>query len=272
MEIKFTIKELSNIVGVSARTIRYYDDIELFKCSGTLSNGYRYYNIDKIEEIGIINYLRHMGIPIKDIKKQLENRDIDEYSLILDKQLNKVASEISKLEKIQDTIEKRISSVNFIRNLPPIGQITITSLPAKRIIKLKRKLTSQIDWELALKDLEVKTGNFPSIFIGDLGFFVDLKNARTRGGEEFSAMFLLVDNPIYASFENTQLLEKSKYLSLYIKGDHNDASNYYNDILDYADNNKLTLGEFALERTLIDHYISNDENLHITEILIPIIS
>lgn len=271
MDIKFTVKELSEITGISSRNIRYYDDIDLFNCSGTLENGYRYYNIDKIEEIGIINYLRHMGVPIKEIKNQMKNRNIDEYSSMLDTQLGKVNDEIIKLQRIQHTIEKRISSLAFIRSLPALGEINISSLPTRRIIKLDRELKSQIDWELALKDLDNKNHILPSIFIGDIGFFVDLDKAKTRGGEEFSGLFLLVDNPIYDFSSDTCDLESGKHLSLYIQGNHHDARKYYDKLLDYAKKHKLTLASFALERTLIDHYISSDEELHITEILIPIL-
>lgn len=271
MDIKFTVKELSKIVGVSSRNIRYYDDIGLFKCSGILDNGYRYYHIDKIEEIGIINYLRHMGVPIKDIKTQLKNRDINEYENLLDRQLDKVSREISKLERVKYTIKKRQASLDFLRSLPELGQIHVKKFEEKRIIKLKRQLKSQLDWELALNEIESKAANFPSIFIGDLGFFVDMTKVKTRKSEEFSAMFLLADSHLYHDIKDISYIDEGNFLSLYIQGDHHEASAYYDSMIKYAKKNKLTLADYALERTLIDHYISSDEDLHITEILIAII-
>lgn len=271
MDIKFTVKELSKIVGVSSRNIRYYDDIGLFKCSGTLENGYRYYTIDKIEEIYVINYLRHMGISIKEIKQHLQNRNIDEYSTILNKQLKKVTDEILQLQRIQHRIQRRIASLDYIRNLPPFGEITVQSLPARRILPLKKQIKKQIDWELALKQIDSGNDLLPSIFIGDIGFFVDMKKAKTRGAEEFSGMFLLADDPIYNSSSATSELAAGKWLTIYIRGDHHEARKYYDLLLDYAEKNTLTLGSFTVERTLLDHYISSDPNLHITEVLIPII-
>ena len=271
MDIKFTVKELSKIVGVSSRNIRYYDDIGLFKCSGTLENGYRYYTIDKIEEIYLINYLRYMGIPIKEIKQHLENRNIDEYGTILNKQLKKVSDEILQLQRIQHRIQKRIFSLDYIRTLPPLGEITIQTLPAHRIIQLKKQIKRQIDWELALKQIDSENDLSPSIFIGDIGFFVDMKKVKTRGPEEFSGMFLLADDPIYSSSAETTELNAGNWLTVYIRGDHKDARKYYDSLLDYAEENELILAAFAVERTLIDHYISSDPNLHITEILIPIL-
>jgi len=271
MDIKFTVKELSKIVGISSRNIRYYDDIGLFKCSGTLDNGYRYYTIDKIEEIYVINYLRHMGISIKEIKQHLQNRNIDEYSTILNKQLQKVTDEILQLQRIQHRIQKRITSLDYIHNLPSLGVITVQSLPSRRILLLKKQIKKQIDWELAMKQIDTSSDLLPNIFIGDIGFFVDMEKVNKRGAEEFSGMFLLADDPIYNSSSVTSELTAGRWLIIYIRGDHHEARKYYDLLLNYAEENTLSLGSFAVERTLLDHYISSDPNLHITEISIPII-
>lgn len=272
MDIKFTVSELSKIVGLSARNLRYYDEIGLFKCSGTLENGYRYYTIDKIEEIYIINYLRHMGISIKNIRHHLENRNIDEYGTILNKQLDHVTDEIAKLQHIKHRIERRISSIDYIRNLPPLGEINIQSLPSLKIIRLDKNIESQLDWEVELKHVESKNDLIPSVFIGDIGFFVDMKKARTRGPEEFSGIFLLADDSDFIKPSEVSTLDEEKWLTVYVRGDHKDARKHYDRLLDYAEEKGLNLKDYAVERTLIDHYISSDPNLHITEILIPIVS
>ena len=41
--VEYSIKELSELVGVSARTLRYYDEIGLLKPSRVNDAGYRYY-------------------------------------------------------------------------------------------------------------------------------------------------------------------------------------------------------------------------------------
>lgn len=98
-----------------------------------------------------------------------------------------------------------------------------------------------------------------------------MKKVKTRGPEEFSGMFLLADDPIYSSSAETTELNAGNWLTVYIRGDHHEARKYYDHLLDYAKENELILATFAVERTLIDHYISSDPNLHITEILIPIL-
>lgn len=270
MSIKFSVKELSKIVGISTRNIRYYDDIGLFKCSGTLENGYRYYTIDKIEEIHVINYLRHMGISIKEIKQHLNNRNITEYSSIIGNQLEKVTDEIVKLQRIQHRLKKRLESIDYIRTLKAIGEISVKTLPERRIVKFEKTFESQLDWELTIKQMEAEDDILPNAFIGDIGFFVDMNKVYTRGAEEFIAMFLLAEDTVYDGSKQLAFLEAGKWLCVQVRGDHFVARSQYERLLHYAKEHQLTLKDYAIERTLIDHYISSDPNLYITEILIPI--
>ena len=47
--MKCGIKEVSELTGVSARTLRYYDQIGLLKPSKTSEAGYRYYGERELE-------------------------------------------------------------------------------------------------------------------------------------------------------------------------------------------------------------------------------
>ena len=112
MSLQLTVKDFSKLAGVSPRNLRYYDDIGLLKASGISKNGYRYYTIDKVEEIHFINYFRHMGVSIKEIKKHMENRNIEEYETILQDQLKKVHVEMAELKLLEERIQKRITSIH----------------------------------------------------------------------------------------------------------------------------------------------------------------
>jgi len=272
MSIKLTVNDMSKVAGITGRNLRYYDDIGLFKASGILDNGYRYYTIDKVEEIHLINYLRHMGVSIKEIKKHMENRNIDEYEQIMEEQLEKVNHEIDQLQVLKQRISRRITSLEYIRNLPPAGKIVIQYLQRRRILEKKMNITQQSDWELTLAQLQTKHDLPPSMFIGDLGFFVDMKCVQTRGAEDFSGMFFLADDPYYSKMKTLSFLPAGRWLTLYVKGDHHEARKHYDQMLAYAEKENLRLGDTALERTVIDHYISSDPNFYITEIQIPILS
>jgi DNA-binding transcriptional MerR regulator len=268
---KLTVNDFSKIAGVSPRNLRYYDSIGLFKASGLSENGYRFYTIDKVEEIHLINYFRHMGVSIKEIKKHLENRHIDQYETILEEQLKRVHKEMSELKLLEKRIQKRISSIEYIRTLPPTGEINIQKLGKRRILKLEKEIREQQDWEFSLIKLQKDHSLPPSIFIGDIGFIINMDTVKTRGPEEFSALFLMADDPFYDNTKNLEWLDAGIWLTTYTRGDHHEARKHYDSLLEYTRKNNINLGNFAIERTIIDHYISSDPNFYITEIQIPII-
>lgn len=81
---------------------------------------------------------------------------------------------------------------------------------------------------------------------------------------------MIADDPFIDDHVLAKELPKGRWLTIYIMGDHSDAMGWYTTLIEYGKDKKLTFGGYALELTLIDHYISNDLNLNITQIQIPI--
>ena len=64
-DMKYKIGEFSKITGIPVKTLRYYDEIDLFKPSEIdLYSGYRYYKKEQIETLKIILELN--------LKKQID--------------------------------------------------------------------------------------------------------------------------------------------------------------------------------------------------------
>lgn len=267
MSLVFTVKELSKITNVSARNIRYYDTIGLFEPSGIHENGYRFYELEKIEELRLISYLRHTGIAIKEIKNHLENRDIDAYNHILSNHIQKLDDEIKHLTAVKTRLQNRVGMLDYIRKLPPIDEIIVEKLPKRPVIKLYRKIMTPLDWEAAMNDFI--HGMPPSLMIGETGFFVDMKHDRRP--TEFEGLYIMADDPFIKDSDQVSFLEEGFYLTVYIKGNHDDAAKKYSILKQYAVDHNLVLDNYALERTLIDHFISSNQELYITEISIPIV-
>lgn len=51
-----TVKEISELTGISARTLRYYDEIGLFVPTSKSEAGYRLYDDRALETLQQINY------------------------------------------------------------------------------------------------------------------------------------------------------------------------------------------------------------------------
>ena len=69
-----TIGEFSNICRVSAKTLRYYAEIGLILPDEiNPENGYRYYSINQLEKMLLINRLKAYCFSLEEIKSILDS-------------------------------------------------------------------------------------------------------------------------------------------------------------------------------------------------------
>lgn len=106
-----TIKEMSELTGVSARALRYYDEIGLFHPNGRSEAGYRLYDEKELEVLRQILYFRELDIPLRTIKEIIENPALDRKS-ILQTQKKMVISEKERLERLIDSIDVALKGAN----------------------------------------------------------------------------------------------------------------------------------------------------------------
>ena len=72
-----TVKQVSELTGISVRTLHYYDEIGLFKPSKVTESGYRMYDNDALETLQQILFFRELDFPLKDIKAIMLNPKYD---------------------------------------------------------------------------------------------------------------------------------------------------------------------------------------------------
>ena len=104
----FLIKKVSEISGVSVRTLHHYDEIGLLSPKKH-ENGYRYYSEDDMSFLQMILFYKYLGFPLKQIKELLKQED-SEILHHLKKQLALMQKEKQKLLTLIDTLEKTIKS------------------------------------------------------------------------------------------------------------------------------------------------------------------
>ena len=106
-----TIKEMSELTGVSARALRYYDEIGLLNPNGRSEAGYRLYDEKELEVLRQILYFHELDIPLRTIKEIIENPALDRKS-ILQTQRKLLISEKERLERLIDSIDAALKGAN----------------------------------------------------------------------------------------------------------------------------------------------------------------
>ena len=70
------ITELTGMLGITSRSLRYYEQAGLIRSVRPDSGKYRYYDAANIERLRQILVLRKMQIPVKDILRIYESEDM----------------------------------------------------------------------------------------------------------------------------------------------------------------------------------------------------
>lgn len=106
-----TVKDVSEITGISIRTLRYYDEIGLLKPTELTEAGYRLYDNKALEKLQEIMFFRELEIPLIDIKKIMDNPNYDkERALLAQKSL--LEQKRNRLNGIIELITDVMKGVN----------------------------------------------------------------------------------------------------------------------------------------------------------------
>ena len=78
-----TVKQFSELTGVSIRTHRYYDKIGLLSPSDHTEGGYRLYDDTALERLQQILLFRELEFPLKDIISIMGRKDLTAERLLI---------------------------------------------------------------------------------------------------------------------------------------------------------------------------------------------
>jgi MerR family transcriptional regulator, thiopeptide resistance regulator len=103
----FTIKQLSDLAGVTPRTLHHYDQIGLLKPSRIGDNGYRYYGEESLLKLQQILFYRELEMPLEDIRKIMRRRDFDVLAA-LESHKAELEKRIDRLIRLMETVDSTL--------------------------------------------------------------------------------------------------------------------------------------------------------------------
>jgi DNA-binding transcriptional MerR regulator len=103
----FTVKQLSDLAGVTPRTLHHYDQIGLLKPARVGENGYRYYGDESLLGLQQILFYRELGLPLEDIRQIMGRRDF-EVLPALENHKVELSKRIARLERLIETVDNTI--------------------------------------------------------------------------------------------------------------------------------------------------------------------
>ena len=106
-----TVKEISDLTGISVRTLHYYDEIGLLKPTEKSDAGYRLYDDKALETLQQILFFREFDISLKEIKAVLDNPAL-ERNQILQVQRKILVTKKERMERLIASIDDILKGEN----------------------------------------------------------------------------------------------------------------------------------------------------------------
>jgi DNA-binding transcriptional MerR regulator len=103
----YTVKKLSEISGVTVRTLHFYEEAGLLKPAYYGSNGYRYYEEKELLQLQQILFFKELGLTLKQIRKVIGKSDFDQIAA-LHSHRRALSCEWEKIGRLLKTIDKTI--------------------------------------------------------------------------------------------------------------------------------------------------------------------
>ena len=107
--MEYTVQELANLAGVTSRTIRYYDEIDLLNPDKYNSSGYRIYSKNEVDILQQILFYKELGIDLSTIKEIIKKPDFDEIKALNDHR-KKLVDKKERLELLISNVNKTLKS------------------------------------------------------------------------------------------------------------------------------------------------------------------
>ncbi|MEK4935379.1 MULTISPECIES: MerR family transcriptional regulator [Bacillus] len=106
-----SIQELTRETGITVRTLRYYDQIDLLKPSGKTDGGHRLYSERDVVRLQQILFLKEMGFSLKEVANMLVTGELN-LKGSLEKQLRFVQEEQKKFNRMERVLQAVVYSVD----------------------------------------------------------------------------------------------------------------------------------------------------------------
>lgn len=114
--VQYSISQVAKMAGVSARTLRHYDEIGLLAPAAVSSNGYRWYGRSQLRRLQRILLLRDLDVSLPQINAILAGDDGE--ASALRRHLVLVTAERDRLDRIAATIARTLDDLEGEDRLP----------------------------------------------------------------------------------------------------------------------------------------------------------
>lgn len=215
-----TIGQMAKINHVSEQTLRLYDREGLLKpVRRDEETGYRYYDIRQSAQLDMIQYMKALGMSLKEIRSQMKQWDMGRIKQLLIQNRDAVENRIQELYLQKRAIERTLDSYERFEAAPPDGSIVLEYIPKRQMYLTKTKVNFYEydieEYEKILRNLkeDMMKHRISPFYYANAGTI--LRKENFLAGDLFSTeIFVFVDRE-YVEESLITLLPAGSYLCIY---------------------------------------------------------
>lgn len=265
--------KFAKLCNTNKRTLIHYDEIGLFKPAYTDERGYRYYSENQCDVFYTITCLKDLGMPLKEIKPYVNDKNAENLTKLLLEQQKKVQQELQNLKRIEQVINNKLALVSEGKNIQ--FHADGCSKPHLDVFNEEYFATTPF----------LGTSEHEKIFSALYEHIGQISHQLLNIGHAYGAMMKVWDlkagifdqyayfmTKISAPVPDCSVHTKSagQYAVIYLQGDYYEAEKAFGKLLDYIDEQSLIPGEYCYKEAVWDELTVEDKENFITRISIPV--
>lgn len=285
----YTIGDMAKLCGISARQLRYYDQLGIIRPSyRNPDNGYRLYTDDQIEMLFFLKELKKIGISNDSVQRLFVNRDVDQ--LVQELQINlamvekEIQTALSKYRNIVDALVLNSKALAYLHGQEAIQSeygefwISLMRVPEKKILYIRYNEDllpgDRNEYIKRVVDL-TRLADAKQMRLGDTKIYIrnpgsDKENNETDSRGYYEIAREIIDEDIPVDSANIRSFGGFNAICTVNVGKLTTLGDAYATIQKWAEDHNLAVSNVAIEEYMVDTFSSVDENRYVTRIMIPL--
>lgn len=262
----------AKLCNTNKRTLIHYDEIGLFEPAYTDERGYRYYSESQCDVFFTITCLKDLGMPLKEIKTYIDNRNPTDLTALLLEQQKKVRQELQHLMRIEKVIETKLALVTEGTKITFENNCSgpfFETFPEETLIATPYLGTSNHDAIISALCEHIGYVNHKKLNTGHpYGAIISVADLKAGYTDRYAYFITKVAD---SSFSHHSLVKPAgRYAVIYLRGDYYLADDAFQKLLDFIEAHELAAGEFCYKEAVWDELTVETESEYITRISIPV--
>lgn len=273
MKDRLTVGELAKLRNITAETLRHYDRVGLFKPDYVDENtGYRHYSIRQYEKLGTILELRQLGMTIEEIKRYLDNRNLNQSISILKEKYKELKEKIKELEALEKSTKEKIKHLENISKINDSDEITIKNIEERYVVTFDRVGRNSVELSYLCLDLENELNEIaPIVGSNRYGAVIEqTNNDEDINTSKLFKLFIFIKDKNSVNPERLRVIRGGKYVCMYYKGVVYEVKQKLDKMFAFIKENSYEICGDIIQIIQIDISVTDRIEEELFEIQIPI--